>query len=114
MAKSNLTGFEALGGLVFSTDREMDLSIPEEQTQTLPTEKQHLSVKKDTFARKGKVVTVVDGFVGKQQDLESLGKEVKKYCAVGGSVKDNQIIIQGEFVQKVKDFLLKKGFKHIK
>lgn len=114
MAKGNLTGFEALGGLVFSTDREMDLSPEVPQVETLPAEKQRLKVRKDTSGRKGKVVTVVEGFVGSADDLETLGKDIKKYCAVGGSVKDGQIIIQGDFTAKVKDYLSKKGFKCLK
>ena len=61
--------------------------------------------------RKGKVVTLVSGFRGKQEDLEMLAKFLKQKCGVGGSAKDAQIVIQGDFKQKISELLLSEGYK---
>lgn len=110
MPKEKSIGFEALGGLVFSTDRNIDLSPQKPEEETPAPAVQNLRVRRDTSGRKGKVVTLVDGFLGREQDLESLAKDVKKHCGAGGSAKDGQIIIQGDVSAKVKAFLVSKGF----
>ena len=100
-----------LSGLVYSTDP--NFKIQEEtssEMDTLPAAQQYLNVKLDAKQRAGKVVTLVQGFQGKEADLEDLGRKLKSYCGTGGSVKDNEIIIQGDNRDKVLTWLHKQGF----
>ena len=114
MAKNISHSFEGLGGLVFSTNRDVDLSPVEEEIETLSSESQRLKGKRDTSGRKGKVVTIIDGYQGKEEDIEELGRKVKKHCGVGGSVKDSQIIIQGDLTEKVRSYLISQGYTSTK
>ena len=99
-------------GLVYSTDPNFKLEDDQEQHQeTLPPAKQRLKIRLDTKHRGGKTVTLVEGFIGKEDDLEELGKKIKTFCGTGGSVKDGQIIIQGDQREKVKQGLVKMGYK---
>lgn len=101
-----------LTGVVFSTDTNFDYNFEEtEDAETLPNNQQDLRIHLDKKNRAGKAVTVVKGFVGKNQDLESLGSVLKKLCGVGGSVKEGEILIQGEFRDKILAHLLKLGYK---
>ncbi len=85
-------------GTVYSTDPDFSYHYDEKKDVATPDpSKQTLYVQLDRKKRKGKVVTLVTGFVGKDDDLEELGKELKKKCGTGGSVKDGEIIIQGDF-----------------
>ena len=68
----------------------------------------------DTKQRAGKAVTLIEGFVGKQEDLEELGKKLKSYCGTGGSVKDNEVIIQGDQREKVMQWLKNNGYSQAK
>lgn len=99
--------------IVFSTNS--DYNYPddglEKTTETLPPQQQKLTILLDKKQRKGKKVTLVTGFVGTSDDLKSLGKILKTKCGVGGSVKNNEIIIQGEFKNKVKTILETMGYK---
>lgn len=111
MSKKKKLGLEDLGGFVFSTNSEFDESInTEEQEKVLP-EEQNLEAHYSNKGRGGKTVTVVKGFVGPQEDLNALGKKLKKQCGVGGSVKDGEIIIQGDVRDKVMDLLRNDGYK---
>ncbi|RBL93206.1 translation initiation factor [Chitinophaga flava] len=103
------------GGIVYSTDPNFSLE-PEhtEEQETLAPAMQQLRVKLDTKQRAGKVVTLIDGFVGKEEDVEKLGKELKTKCGTGGSVKDGQILIQGDYKEKVIKWLLDWGYKKTK
>jgi translation initiation factor 1 len=100
-------------GVVYSTADDFDYTNPEEvpDAETLPNEKQRLRVLLDKKARKGKIVTLVEGFVGKEEDLENLAKTLKQKCGVGGSAKDGEILIQGDFKQKIFDILIQMGYK---
>ena len=100
------------GGIVYSTDPDFspEPDQPEEAT-TLPPAQQQLKVKLDTKQRAGKVVTLIDGFIGTAADLEQLGKELKTKCGTGGSVKDGQILIQGDYKDKVLKWLQDWGYK---
>jgi translation initiation factor 1 len=100
------------GGLVYSTDPDYYRNSlpPEDQQETLPKEKQKLKVTLDTKQRAGKVVTLISGFTGASADLEVLGKQLKTRCGTGGSVKDGQVIIQGDYRQKVVTWLKEWGY----
>lgn len=97
-------------GFVFSTDPKF--SFEEEQTpgETLLPKLQKLRIRLDTKHRAGKAVTLVEGFIGVTADMEDLGKKLKNYCGSGGSVKDGEIIVQGDHRDKVLQWLLKNGF----
>jgi translation initiation factor 1 len=102
-------------GIVFSTDPSFKTDKEEQQiTETLAPAQQKLRIKLDTKHRAGKAVTLVTGFVGKEEDIETLGKQLKNYCGTGGSVKDGEIIVQGDQRDKVLQWLLKNGYKQTK
>ncbi|MFD2518597.1 translation initiation factor [Salinimicrobium flavum] len=111
MAKKKL-GLEDLGGFVFSTDNNFDpnLNSEDENRETLKPSDQRLEAHYSSKGRGGKTVTVIKGFEGTPEDLTDLGKELKKKCGVGGSVKDGEIIIQGDVRDKIIDHLREKGF----
>lgn len=99
------------GGLVYSTNPEaLNEEVVEEQA-TLTPDKQLLKVSLDSKQRAGKLVTLVTGFIGTKDDLESLGKVLKTKCGTGGSAKDGQIIIQGDYKLKVVQFLQQLKYK---
>lgn len=98
-------------GLVYSTNNDYynDYNEPEAD-ETLAKDKQKLRVKLDTKQRAGKVVTLVEGFIGINDDLEALGKLLKTKCGTGGSVKDGFIIIQGDYKEKIIGWLKDWGY----
>jgi translation initiation factor 1 len=102
-------------GFVFSTDPNFRFEEePESDQNTLPPLQQKLRVRLDTKQRAGKAVTLVTGFIGKEDDLEGLGKKLKNFCGTGGSVKDGEVIIQGDQREKVMQWLLKNDYKNSK
>lgn len=96
---------------VYSTNPDFSLNDRQEEEISLPPSAQTLKVWLDTKHRKGKVVTLVEGFAGKEEERESLGKKLKTACGTGGSVKDDLIIVQGSHVEKVKALLREWGYK---
>ena len=94
-------------------DFKYELDDEEEQT-TLQPSQQRLRVQLDRKNRGGKVVTLVTGFIGTEDDLKELGKFLKSKCGVGGSAKDGEIIVQGDFKQKVLELLKKEGYTQTK
>jgi translation initiation factor 1 len=100
-----------LNGFVFSTDPDFQFeqTDPAEQ-ETLAPGLQLLRVKLDTKQRGGKMVTLVEGFTGTAEDAGNLGKQLKNFCGTGGSVKDGEILIQGDQREKVLQYLLKNGY----
>lgn len=99
-------------GVVYSTNPGFNYITNEERAQaTLSPDKQTLRVNIERKHRGGKTVTLIQGFIGNEEDLKDLAKLLKNKCGVGGSAKDGEIIIQGEIVDKIKSILLKEGFK---
>lgn len=99
-------------GMVYSTNPDFTYDYDHEvEAETLAPEKQVLRVWRDTKGRGGKVATVVRGFVGSSEDLEELGRALKRGCGVGGSVKDGEIIIQGDHRDRVTALLQQRGYK---
>ncbi len=101
-------------GTVYSTNPEFVFDYGEEETITLDPSKQNLRIMLDKKQRGGKKVTLITGFQGSDYDLAVLGKELKTACGVGGSVKDGEILLQGDFREKVLELLLKKGYARTK
>ncbi|MGE0088979.1 MAG: translation initiation factor [Bacteroidales bacterium] len=103
--------------IVYSTNPDFHYeteAVQQEQT-TLNPEKQRLKIYMDSKARsKGKQATVVNGFIGTEEDLKDLAKFLKSKCAVGGTIKDGEIIIQGDFRDKLIQILSAKGYKATK
>jgi translation initiation factor 1 len=98
-------------GVVYSTNSDFKYDKEDqEQPETLPTRQQKLIVQLDKKNRKGKAVTLVTGFTGTASDLEALGKLLKTKCGVGGTAKDGEILIQGDFRDKVMQILTAEGY----
>lgn len=97
--------------VVYSTNPDFKYeSEEEEDVETIAKEKQLLRISLDKRNRKGKAVTLITGFVGSGEDLETLGKFLKVKCGVGGSAKDREIIVQGDLRNKVLELLQKEGY----
>ncbi len=101
-------------GLVYSTDPDFKFEEDRESVETLLPAQQKLKVRLDTKHRAGKAVTLIEGYIGKEEEMQDLGKKIKSYCGTGGSVKDSEIIIQGDQRDKVMQWLGKNGFKNVK
>ena len=108
MSKKNKN---TLHNIVYSTNRDLNFDFSADETATLPPDKQNLKVQISKKGRAGKTATLVMGFVGSQDDLETLGKMLKNKCGVGGSAKDGEIILQGDVRDKAVELLLKAGYK---
>lgn len=99
-------------GFVYSTDPEFKFEEENRSLDSLLPARQKLKVRLDTKRRAGKAVTLVEGFSGLEEELEALGKNLKSFCGTGGSVKDGEIIIQGDQREKVMQWLQKNGYKN--
>lgn len=111
MNKKKLNSFS---GLVFSTNPELMREEEPETQETLPPAQQKLKVKLDRKQRAGKTVTLVEGFIGSEEALEELGKKLKTKCGAGGSAKEGLILIQGDYKQKVTEWLKEWGYSQVK
>lgn len=108
MSKKKLNSF---GGLIYSTDPGFKLPGKDsKELQTPERAQQQLRIILDTKHRAGKAVTLVYGFTGTNADLEELGKKLKSFCGTGGTVKEGEIIVQGDHREKVLQWLLKNGY----
>lgn len=112
MSKKKKDSFKNREGVVYSTNPDFNFfeNIPGLQ-DTLPNEEQNLLIRIERKGRGGKVVTIVEGFVGSSDDLKELGKLLKNKCGVGGSQKDGEIIIQGDVKDKVYSILSEENYK---
>ena len=97
--------------VVYSTNPDFKYEKEgDDEVDTLPNEKQQLRISLDKRNRGGKMVTLITGFIGMEDDLQVLGKMLKVKCGVGGSAKEGEMIIQGDFRKKVLELLLKEGY----
>lgn len=98
-------------GVVYSTNENFKFETESsEESETLPNKQQNLIVSLDKKNRKGKSVTLINGFKGMNEDLIALGKQLKNKCGVGGTVKDNRIMLQGDHRSKVLTILKEAGY----
>jgi translation initiation factor 1 len=112
MAKKEKQDWKERLNVVYSTNKDFEYEYDAAaEEETLSPEKQKLKISIDRKKRKGKSVTLIEGFVGTEDDLKNLAKLLKTKCGVGGSAKNSEIIIQGEFIQKLKDILTELGYK---
>lgn len=96
--------------VVYSTNPNFKAEEETDETETLPAGQQTLYLVLERI-KGGKVATVVENFIGTNDDLEALGKELKTKCGGGGTVKDGIILIQGDHRDKLIDYLTGKGYK---
>ena len=101
-------------GFVYSTDPDFNFQEDNGNVETIPAAQQKLKIRMDTKRRAGKAVTLIEGFIGQDQDIEDLEKKLKAFCGTGGSAKDGEIIIQGDQREKVLQWLLKNGYTKAK
>ena len=102
-------------GVVYSTNPDYEYSDDsQEEAETLPKNQQKLRLNMERAGRGGKTVTLVKGFVGSDKDINALSKLLKQKCGVGGSVKDGEIIIQGDHRQRLIEILKKEGYTQTK
>lgn len=102
--------------MVYSTnpDFEFGNSLFDDFQEAIPKDQQELRVKIDRKQRNGKEVSLIEGFEGSTEEIEDLGRTLKKICGVGGSVKDGIILIQGNHREKILEYLIKLGYKKTK
>jgi len=111
MSKKNIPDSK---GFVYSTDPNFKFETEETSAVTLPPAKQKLRIQLDKKQRGGKMVSLVTGFIGSDDDLQDLGKKLKTACGTGGSAKDGEIIIQGDQRDKLLQWLQKSGYANTK
>ncbi|HDR68298.1 MAG TPA: translation initiation factor [Bacteroidaceae bacterium] len=99
-------------GIIYSTNPDFVYRMEDNEIKETPEpSQQKLYVSLEKKNRKGKTVTLISGFTGNEEDLRSLGKLLKSKCGVGGTVKNGQILIQGDFREKISDLLLNNGYQ---
>lgn len=101
-------------GFVYSTDPNFSFDREEEAQATLPPAQQKLRILLDKKQRAGKIVSLITGFIGTDDDLQELGKKLKAACGSGGSAKDGEILVQGDHRDKILQWLLKNGYTNTK
>jgi translation initiation factor 1 len=97
-------------GIVYSTDPNYRIEEESTPLESLTPKQQKLKVRLDTRQRAGKAVSLVEGFIGPATELDELGRQLKTHCGTGGSVKDGEILVQGDHRDKITQWLIAKGF----
>ncbi len=111
MGRNKKNKWKGREGVVYSTNDDFNYDYEgDREEETLPPEEQVLRVGLDKKARGGKQVTLIEGFVGTEEDLKDLARNLKQSCGVGGSAKNNEIIVQGDFRDKIRELLIQKGY----
>jgi len=110
MKKRKSKDLSDLGGMVYSTEKDFDFSSEDEEVEEVDHSNQRILVKTDRKNRKGKTVSLIQGFEGSDSRLLELSKRLKSLCGTGGGVKNGEIFIQGDFKSRIADFLVKEGF----
>jgi translation initiation factor 1 len=101
--------------VVYSTNPDFQYETDDrEEQETVAKDRQLLRISLDKRNRGGKQVSLITGFVGKTEDLEELGKMLRVKCGAGGSAKDGEIIVQGDFRKRLLEILLKNGYSKTK
>ena len=112
MGRKKTNDWKNRDGVVYSTSDNFSFDDNDENVEeTLSSDKQKLRVELDKKARRGKKVTLITGFIGSDDDLKALGKFVKSKCGVGGSTKNGEIIVQGDFRKKIGEILEKEDYR---
>jgi len=112
MAKKKLPS--GPGGIIFSTNPDFSFETGDSEQEALPPAQQKLRIHLDRKQRGGKVVTLIKGFLGPEEDMEALAKLLKSRCGVGGGAKDGEILIQGDHLDRVLAILLENGYSQTK
>jgi len=100
-----------LGGMVFSTDADFNFEEEEDSQEYVDPKKGKLIIRYETAHRGGKKVTIVERFTGTDEQMKELGKDLKRHCGTGGSVVDDEILVQGDHRDKIKKYLRSLGYQ---
>lgn len=106
-----MTSKKNKGGIVYSTNPDFHFATESEEQKSVQASLQDLRVWRESKNRGGKTVTIIKGYIGPETEMQILSKKLKNLCGCGGTVKDGEILIQGDFRQKITDYLISQGYK---